>query len=110
MQTISLKDAVYKRHHVKFPNGLPLGYKMSHQEIDMLVDTVLETITGELANRGKVYLTSVGCLEKVTRKGRTWKIRGKEVTKGDRPTVVFRPFSELKSRIAENEESLQEKT
>ena len=104
MQNISLKDAIYHQHHKKFP------YKLSHGEINLLVDVFLETIAEELVNGGKVYLTSVGCLEKVTRKGRTWKIRGKEVIKGDRLTVVFRPFSELKSRIAESEKSFQEKT
>jgi nucleoid DNA-binding protein len=71
----------------------------TRQETHLLIDLFIEGITEGLVEDGKVGLREFGKLELVSRKGRTYKVRGTEVTVPDRKTVVFKPGSKLFKRI-----------
>jgi nucleoid DNA-binding protein len=47
----------------------------------------------------KVLLRTVGKFVRVTRKGRTYNVHGKLVDVADRETVIFKPGSQLMSRL-----------
>jgi len=93
MRLSELKDKIYQNQRGEF--DIPLTYK----DTSALVDIFIEEISDGLLTSSRVYLAGLGCLERVTRKGRTWSIRGTSVSKGERDTIVFRPFANMKNKI-----------
>jgi len=98
MNTTELKTAVYRKLAEKF--------SLNKDEIFLMVDTVIDTMTEGLntpdeEGESKVVLRNFGTLKVVNRKGRTYSVRGKEVTVGDRKTVVFKPGTGLARSITD---------
>jgi len=91
---MDLKDRIYQTQREAFEAPL------THRDTSTIVDIMISEMKAGVVKEGKVYLAGFGCLEKTTRKGRTWKIRGKEVTKGERDTVTFRPFTDIKKQLS----------
>jgi len=93
MRLSELKDKVYQSQREEFDTPL------THRDTSTLVDIFIKEISAGLLSSNKVYLAGLGCLERVTRKGRTWSIRGTSVSKGERDTIVFKPFMDIKNKI-----------
>lgn len=99
MNTADLREYVYKESMNLFE--VPL----TKDEATLLVDTVIAGIVKGLTTteEKKVLLRGFGKFEVVTRKGRTYIVRGQEVEIPDRLTVVFKPGSDLKREIGADE-------
>jgi nucleoid DNA-binding protein len=69
--------------------------------IDILLDGLTAGLTGNLRGEDeddelpRVLLRSFGTFKVVQRKGRTYRVRGKDVEVGDRHTITFNPGAEL---------------
>ena len=99
MNTTDLKNEVYQTVSKKFSPAL------TKEEVSTFVDAVIDTMAAELTKdyedgEAKVVLRGFGTLKVVNRKGRTYSVRGKEVTVGDRKTVTFKPGTELVKEIS----------
>jgi nucleoid DNA-binding protein len=100
MNTTDLKNEVYRNLSKSFSPAL------TKEEISTIVDTVIDAMslgltTNDEEGENKVVLRGFGTLKVVNRKGRTYSVRGKQVTVGDRKTVVFKPGTDLAKSISE---------
>ncbi|MCG8429620.1 MAG: HU family DNA-binding protein [Candidatus Omnitrophica bacterium] len=102
MNTTSLREYVYREAAKIFDPPL------TRRDAAELLDIVFEGITRGLVDEEpeedgeqKVLLRGFGKFLKVTRKGRTYNVHGKEVTVDDRSTVVFKPGTRLMRRLTE---------
>ena len=94
MNTTDLKDYLYKRTAKEFDP--PLTRADASIIVDILVEGMVEgLLTPDEEGERKMLLRSFGTLRVVTRKGRTYSVRGKDVTVGDRDTVTFKPGATL---------------
>ena len=102
MNTSKLREYVYKRALKEFSQ--PLTQEDVSSVIDIVIEAVTQGLVGEdnadVEDPGKVMLRSFGTFTVVTRKGRTYSVRGKQVTVPDRKTVVFKPGAELSRALA----------
>ena len=97
MNTSQLRKTIYNRAGKLFDPPL------THLDINALLELVVDSITDGLVNsepdtedgERKVMLRSFGTFRLMKRRGRTYSVRGKQVTVDDRYTVVFKPGAEL---------------
>lgn len=95
MNTADLREYVYRESAKMF--AIPL----TREEASYLVDTVISGIVRGLVESedNKVLLRGFGKFQMVTRKGRTYTVRGSQVEVPDRKTVVFKPGTDLMREI-----------
>lgn len=99
MNTTDLKNEVYRNLSKEFTPAL------TKDEVSVIVDKIIDTMTLGLTTNdedgeAKVVLRGFGTLKVVNRKGRTYSVRGKQVTVGDRKTVTFKPGTDLVKAIS----------
>lgn len=99
MNTTDLKDYLYKWAANEFDPPL------TRVDVSIIVDRLVEgmregLLTPDEDGERKVLLRGFGTLRVVTRKGRTYSVRGKDVTVGDRDTVGFKPGATLVRAIS----------
>ena len=102
MNTTDLKNEFYKNH-----SGIT-SPELTRDQVSNIVDTMIELISKGLNSpdeegENKVVLRGFGTLKVVTRKGLTYSVRGKQVTVGERKTVVFKPGTDLARSISDEE-------
>jgi nucleoid DNA-binding protein len=82
----------------------------THEDIASIVDLFTDAITagivgdeknGITAEDGKVMLRAFGTFKRVIRKGRTYNVRGRQITVPDRVAVVFQTGAELERALLE---------
>lgn len=100
MNTTDLKDYLYQRAATLFDPPL------TREDVSVLVDMTVDGMTKALTEEDeegekKMLLRGFGTLRVTRRKGRTYSVRGKEVTVGDRDTVTFKPGAELARVVKE---------
>jgi len=95
MNTADLREYVYRKSMEL------LEIPLTRDETSLFLNIVMAGIVYGLTQteEKKVNLRSFGKFERVQRKGRTYKVRGTEVTVPNRFTVVFRPGTKLKREI-----------
>jgi len=104
MNTSQLRRNIYDRA------GKLFDPPFTHSDINAMLDLVVDSITDGLINREpengerKVMLRSFGTFRLTKRRGRTYSVRGKQVTVPDRYTVVFKPGAELLRAIIDKYE------
>jgi len=103
MNTSQLRKNIYDRA------GKLFDPPFTHSDINAILDLVVDSITDGLINveleegekERKVMLRSFGTFRLTKRRGRTYSVRGKQVTVPDRFNVVFKPGAELLRAIAD---------
>jgi nucleoid DNA-binding protein len=102
MNTSKLREYVYKKALKSF--STPLTQEDTSAFLDTVIDAIMQGLVGEesedIEAPGKVMLRSFGTFTVITRKGRTYSVRGKQVTVPDRKTVVFKPGTDLARALA----------
>ena len=100
MNTTEYKKALHKRLGGKY--SPPLTYEDVSLMVDMSFE-VMEDALNEEDEEGecKLVMRGLGTLRQVIRKGRTFNVRGKQVTVGPRKTVTFKPGTGLAKRLTD---------
>jgi len=93
MNTADLREFLYQKSMERFE------VPFTRNETNVLADLFFEFFTDALVTEGKLLIRDWGKWEVVTRKGRTYKVRGTEVTVQDRKTVTFSPGAKLTKAI-----------
>lgn len=99
MNSTELKDYVYQKLATSFDPPL------TREDVGIVFETFLDGMihgltTPDEEGECKVLLRGFGTLKRVTRKGRTYSVRGKEVSVGERDTVTFKPGAGLSRGIS----------
>lgn len=99
MNTTEYKDAVAAKVATKLE-----GKTITKEDMSTIIDACTEVSMEALTkpdedNECKLVIRGFGTLKVVPRKGRTYNVRGKQVTVGDRKTVTFKPGTDLVKAI-----------
>lgn len=95
MNTADLREYVYRKSMGLFE--IPLTKNEASLLVDMVIAGIVQGLTE--TEEKKVLLRGFGKFQVVTRKGRTYTVRGAEVAIPDRETVVFKPGTDLVREI-----------
>ena len=112
MNTTNLRDHMYNRAAQVFDP--PLTRSDVTTIIDLLLDGLTAGLTGHIRGEDdeeelpRVLLRSFGTFKVVQRKGRTYRVRGKDVEVGDRYTITFSPGAELTRALKDYTDSIVE--
>ena len=93
MNTLDIKQVLYAVCKDKFDPPLAKG------DISFLVDSVLDVLATAMTSTNRVTLRNFGTFKRVIRKGRVFKVVGKETIVQDRPTITFKPGVGLKKLL-----------
>ncbi len=89
MNTTGIKKKLYE---VMLPRFNP---PLTQTDCSFVVDAVFDILAEGVTSEGKVLISGLGTFRKRLRKGRTYRVRGKDYVIEDRFTVTFDPGAQL---------------
>jgi nucleoid DNA-binding protein len=93
MNTTEFKNALHQR---MVDQGASFTKEAMAVVVDEMINVMQEGLnTPDEEGECKIVLRGFGTLKQVERKGRTYSVRGKQVTVGTRKTVTFKPGTDL---------------